>query len=115
MEGPIWKHASRDCSIKIVDQVFYEITKTRNDPKGEVGVALKKPHNQIDIVETNVGVAYQKRRERNPERLANIQHRRRERPVPPLCRSCCMKTLTLWNCALPVLRTFTSSTRRLGF
>ena len=53
--------------IKIVDQVFYEITKTQNDPKGEVGAALKKLHNQIDIVETNVGVGYQKRRERNPE------------------------------------------------
>jgi hypothetical protein len=44
--------------IKIVDQVFYEITKTQNDPKGEVGIALKKLHNQIDIVETNVGVGY---------------------------------------------------------
>ena len=53
--------------IKIVDQVLYEITKTQNDPKGEVGVALKKLHNQLDIVETNVGVGYKKRRERNPE------------------------------------------------
>jgi hypothetical protein len=26
--------------IKIVDQVFYEITRAQNDPKGEVGVAL---------------------------------------------------------------------------
>ena len=53
--------------IKIVDQVLYEITKIQNDPKGEVGLALEKLHNQIDIVETNVGVGYQKRRERSPE------------------------------------------------
>jgi hypothetical protein len=53
--------------IKIVDQVFYEITKTQNDPRGEVGAGLEKLHNQIDIIETNVGVGYQRRRERNPE------------------------------------------------
>jgi hypothetical protein len=53
--------------IKIVDQVFYEITKTQNDPEGEVAAALKQLHNQIDIVETNVGVGYQTRRARNPQ------------------------------------------------
>jgi hypothetical protein len=53
--------------IKIVDQVFYEITKTQNDPDGEVAAALKQLHNQIDIVETNVGVGYQTRRARNPQ------------------------------------------------
>jgi hypothetical protein len=53
--------------IKIVDQVYYEITKTQNDPKGEVAAALRRLHNQIDIVETNVGVGYQTRRARNPQ------------------------------------------------
>jgi hypothetical protein len=53
--------------IKIVDQVYYEITKPQNDPKGEVATALKQLHNQIDIVETNVGVGYQTRRARNPQ------------------------------------------------
>jgi hypothetical protein len=53
--------------IKIVDQVFYEITKTQNDPNGEVAAALKQLHNQIDVVETNVGVGYQTRRARNPQ------------------------------------------------
>jgi hypothetical protein len=53
--------------IKIVDQVYYEITKTQNDPKGEVAAALMQLHNQIDVVETNVGVGYQTRRARNPQ------------------------------------------------
>ncbi len=53
--------------IKIVDQVHYEITKAQNDPKGEVASALKRLHNQIEIVETNVGVGYQTRRARNPQ------------------------------------------------
>ena|ERR1700674_3749107 len=110
--------------IKIVDQVFYEITKTQNDPKGEVAAALKQLHNQIDIVETNVGVGYQTRRARNPqEPSANLGEIAVDEYAtslarmtgPPLCRSCCLKTLTLWNCASPVSRTFTFSTRRVGF
>jgi hypothetical protein len=47
--------------------VLYEITNTQNDPDGEVAAALKQLHNQIDIVETNVGVGYQTRRARNPQ------------------------------------------------
>ena len=52
--------------VRIVDQVHYEITKPENDPKGEVAAALARLHNQIEIVETNVGVGYQTRRARNP-------------------------------------------------
>ena len=52
--------------VRIVDQVHYEITKQENDPKGEVAAALARLHNQIEIVETNVGVGYQTRRARNP-------------------------------------------------
>jgi len=53
--------------IKIVDQVHYEITKPRNDPIGEVALALARLHNQIEIVETNVGVGFQTRRSRNAQ------------------------------------------------
>jgi hypothetical protein len=53
--------------VRIVDQVHYEITKPENDPKGEVAAALSRLHNQIDIVETNVGVGFQIRRARNPQ------------------------------------------------
>jgi len=35
-------------------------------PKGEVAAGLRRLHNQIEIVETNVGVGYQTRRARNP-------------------------------------------------
>ncbi|WP_158806851.1 hypothetical protein [Beijerinckia sp. L45] len=52
--------------IKIVDQVHYEITKVENDPEGHVAAALARLHNQIEIVETNVGVGFQVRRSRNP-------------------------------------------------
>ena len=45
--------------IKIVDQVHYEITKPQNDPHGEVAAALARLHNQIEIVETTVGVGFQ--------------------------------------------------------
>lgn len=51
--------------VRIVDQVHYEITKPENDPKGEVAAALEKLSNQIQIVETNVGVGYRTRRARN--------------------------------------------------
>lgn len=53
--------------VRIVDQVNYEIRKPQNDPKGEVAAALAKLHNQIEVVETNVGVGYQTRRARNPQ------------------------------------------------
>jgi hypothetical protein len=59
--------------IKIVDHVLYEITKPRNDPSGEVAAGLARLHNQIEIIETNVGVGYQTRRARNPgEPSANL-------------------------------------------
>ena len=51
--------------VKIVDQVHYEITKPQNDPAGEVASALARLHNQIEIVETNVGVGFQTRRARD--------------------------------------------------
>jgi hypothetical protein len=53
--------------VKIVDQVHYEITKPENDPKGEIAAELKRLHNHIEIIETNVGVGYQTRRARNPK------------------------------------------------
>jgi len=59
--------ASFTVPVRIVDQVYYEITKPENDPKGEVKAALARMHNQIEIVETNVGVGYQTRRARNPQ------------------------------------------------
>ena len=53
--------------IRIVDQVHFEITRPRNDPQGEVAAGLARLHNQIEIIETNVGVGYQTRRARNPK------------------------------------------------
>lgn len=53
--------------IKIVDQVHYEITKPQNDPTGEVAAAIKRLHNQIEIVETMVGLGFQTKRSRNPQ------------------------------------------------
>lgn len=65
--------ASFSTPIKIVDQVLYEITKPENDPKGEVATALRRLHNQIEIVETTVGVGFQAKRARNPdEKGANL-------------------------------------------
>jgi hypothetical protein len=52
--------------IKIVDQVHFEITKPRNDPDGAVAAGLRRLHNQIEIVETNVGVGYKIRHARDP-------------------------------------------------
>jgi hypothetical protein len=52
--------------VQIVDQVHYEVTKPENDPNGEVTAGLKRLHNRIQIIETNVGVGYQTRRLRNP-------------------------------------------------
>lgn len=53
--------------VRIVDQVHYEITKPENDPKGEVAAGLQRLHNQIEIVETNVGVGFRIRRARDPQ------------------------------------------------
>jgi hypothetical protein len=52
--------------VQIVDQVHYEVTKPENDPNGEVAAGLKRLHNRIQIIETNVGVGYQTRRLRDP-------------------------------------------------
>ena len=49
-----------------MDQVHYEITKPETDPQGDVADALKRLHNRIEIVETNVGVGFQARRSRDP-------------------------------------------------
>lgn len=53
--------------VRIVDQVYWEITKPDNDAEGKIKTALARLHNQIEIVETNVGVGYQTRRARNPQ------------------------------------------------
>jgi hypothetical protein len=59
--------------IKIVDQVHFEITKPRNDPDGVVAAGLRRLHNQIEVVETNVGVGYKTRHARDPlEPSANL-------------------------------------------
>ena len=89
--------------VRIVDQVHYEITKPENDPKGEVAAGLKRLHNQIEIVETNVGVGYQTRRARNPQEpggnlgeIAVDEYATALAPAPRLvsCRWCCSKTPT---------------------
>ena len=53
--------------IKIVDQVHYEITKPENDPDGRVGDWLKRLGNQIEIIETNIGVGFRTRRALDPK------------------------------------------------
>jgi hypothetical protein len=89
--------------VRIVDQVHYEITKSENDPNGEVGAALRRLHNQIEIVETSVGVGYQTRRARNPREPAaiwarspwtNTPRRLRAAAGRTSCRWCCSKTPT---------------------
>ncbi len=52
--------------VRIVDQVYFEVTKPGNDPEGTMKRALQQIHNQIEIIETNVGAGYQVRRARNP-------------------------------------------------
>ena len=53
--------------VRIVDQVYFEVTKPGNDPEGTMKRALQQIHNQIEIIETNVGAGYQVRRARNPQ------------------------------------------------
>jgi len=53
--------------VRLVDQVLHEITKPENDPNGSVFDGLKRLHNRLEIVETNVGVGYQTRRARDPK------------------------------------------------
>lgn len=50
--------------VRIVDQVYYEITKPENDPKGEVAAGLNGLHNQVEIVETMIGFAFRTKLER---------------------------------------------------
>jgi hypothetical protein len=52
--------------VRVVDQVYYEITKPANDPTGQVAAGLRRLHNQIELIETNVGVGYQTRRAKDP-------------------------------------------------
>lgn len=59
--------------VRIVDQVYYEVTKPENDPKGEVAASLKRLHNQIEIVETLIGFAFRTKTERGERpRSANL-------------------------------------------
>lgn len=58
--------ATFNVPIKIVDQVHYEVTKSQNDPAGEVAAFFKRSGNRIEIVETSVGVGFQTRLARNP-------------------------------------------------
>ncbi len=52
--------------IHVVDQVYYEITKPENDLDNRVATALKRFGNQIQIIETSVGVGFSERRGPNP-------------------------------------------------
>lgn len=52
--------------VKIVDQVHFEITKPENDPTGNIAAFLILLGNQIEIIETNVGVGFRTRRARDP-------------------------------------------------
>ena len=52
--------------VHVVDQVYYEITKPENDPDDRVAAALKRLGNQIQVIETSVGVGFIERRRRNP-------------------------------------------------
>jgi hypothetical protein len=53
--------------IKIVDQVHYEITKPANDPYGRVDACLQRLGNQIEIIQTAVGLGFRTMREKNPD------------------------------------------------
>ena len=50
--------------IKIIDQVLYEITKPENDPTGAAAAGLKKLHNQIEVIETYIGLGFQAKKAR---------------------------------------------------
>jgi hypothetical protein len=89
--------------IKIVDQVHYEITKPDNDPYGEVAAALRTLHNQIEIIETNVGVGYQIRRTRDPRSPSGNLG---EIAVDEYATSLARTTLTSWSCVSPASRMF---------
>ena len=86
--------------VRIVDQVHYEITKPENDTNGEAAAGLARLHNQIEIVETNVGVGYQIRRARNPQEPSgnlgeiewtNTRLRWRGAPARALSRWYCLR------------------------
>lgn len=53
--------------LKIVDQVAYEASKPDNDVTGRVRDWLERRGNQIDIIETSVGVGFATRRSRDPQ------------------------------------------------
>ena len=52
--------------IHIVDQVFWEVTKPENDPTGAIAAGLHRLGNQINIIETFVGLGFQTKRARDP-------------------------------------------------
>jgi hypothetical protein len=70
--------------VQIVDQVHYEITKPENDPKGDVAAGLKRLHNHLQIIETNVGVGFRcarqtgARKDRTPCRHGMTEHYQHE-------------------------------------
>lgn len=53
--------------IHIVDQVHYEITKPANDPDGKIAKALRRLHNQIEIIPTVTGLGFRAMRESDPD------------------------------------------------
>lgn len=55
-----------DVPIHIVDQVHWEVTKTANDPTGEIDATLKRMGNRIEIIETLTGLGFQTRLARDP-------------------------------------------------
>ncbi len=59
--------------IRIVDQVHYEITKPQNDADGHVAAFLHRMGNQLEVVETSVGVGFKTRIVRDPNaRSSNL-------------------------------------------
>jgi hypothetical protein len=52
--------------VHLVDQVFWEVTKPENDPKGEIAATLKRMGNRIQVIETLTGLGFQARRLKDP-------------------------------------------------
>ena len=52
--------------IHIVDHVHWEVTKSNNDPDGQIAVALHRLGNKINIVETLTGLGFQAKLAKKP-------------------------------------------------
>ena len=52
--------------IHIVDQVYWEVTKSAHDPDGVIKAALARLHNRLHIIETSTGVGYKIRSAKDP-------------------------------------------------